>query len=111
MFEEVLPKKAKSALAILGESGLMKGAYLAGGTALALQIGHRISVDLDFFTEQEFNETELSAKLSSLPGFVQDGTSKWTVWGIIGETKFSIFHYKYPLLERTTLFEGIQLAS
>jgi hypothetical protein len=28
--------------------------YLAGGTALALQIGHRVSVDFDFFTEKEF---------------------------------------------------------
>jgi len=62
MFEEVLPKKAKSALAILGESGLMKGAYLAGGTALALQIGHRISVDLDFFTQKQF-ESEISEKI------------------------------------------------
>jgi predicted nucleotidyltransferase component of viral defense system len=78
---------------------------------LALQIGHRISVDLDFFTQEEFNETELSTKLASLPKFVQDGTAKWTVWGKIGETKLSIFYYKYPLLEQTLPFEGLQLAS
>jgi len=40
----------------------MKGAYLAGGTALALQIGHRISVDLDFFTQKQF-ESEISEKI------------------------------------------------
>jgi len=80
----------------------IKKAYLAGGTALALQIGHRISVDLDFFTKQEFNETQLMTKLTSLPEFVQDGTAKWTVWG---------FYYKYPLLEETVLFEGVQLAA
>src|SRR3989344_6987024 len=84
----------------------IKKAYLAGGTALALQIGHRISVDLDFFTKQEFNETQLMTKLTSLPEFVQDGTAKWTVWGKIGQTKFSMFYYKYPLLEETVLFEG-----
>ena len=36
---------------------------------------------------------------------------KWTVWGKIGETRFSMFYYKYPLLEETLPFEGIQLAS
>ena len=46
-----------------------------------------------------------------MPGFVQDGTAKWTVWGKIGQTKFSIFYYKYPLLEQTTSFEEIKLAS
>ena len=59
MFEEVLPKSARSALAVLGESGLLKEAYLAGGTALALHIGHRISVDFDFFTGKDFNENYL----------------------------------------------------
>jgi hypothetical protein len=29
--------------------------YLAGGTALALQIGHRLSIDLDFFSGKEFD--------------------------------------------------------
>ena len=52
MFEDALPKKSKDSLALLGESGLLNDAYLAGGTALALQIGHRISVDFDFFTNK-----------------------------------------------------------
>ena len=50
MFEETLTKGANDSLAILGRSGILKDAYLAGGTAAALQIGHRISVDFDFFT-------------------------------------------------------------
>lgn len=55
MFEQVLSKDAKKSLAVLGKSRLLKDAYLAGGTALALQMGHRISVDFDFFTNKEFN--------------------------------------------------------
>ena len=54
MFEEALIKRAHDSLAILGRSGILKDAYLAGGTAVALQIGHRISVDFDFFTPKEF---------------------------------------------------------
>ena len=54
MFTRVLSDNAKYALAILGKSRLMDNAYLAGGTACALQLGHRLSFDLDFFTPKEF---------------------------------------------------------
>lgn len=111
MFTKTLLPNTLRAIQLVSALTEIKEAYLAGGTALALQIGHRISVDLDFFTQQEFRETELSTKLASLPKFVQDGTAKWTVWGKIGATKFSMFHYKYPLIEKTVPFEGIQLAS
>ena len=50
VFEETFVKGAKDILALLGHSGILRGAYLAGGTAAALQLGHRISVDFDFFT-------------------------------------------------------------
>ncbi|MEK7451182.1 MAG: nucleotidyl transferase AbiEii/AbiGii toxin family protein [Patescibacteria group bacterium] len=111
MFTKTLFPDTLRAIQLVTGVTEIKQAYLAGGTALALQIGHRISIDLDFFTQQEFNETELSTKLSSLPEFVQDGTAQWTVWGKIGKTKFSMFYYKYPLLEETVPFEGLQLAS
>lgn len=111
MFTKTLLPDTLRAIQLVSNVPEIKKAYLAGGTALALQLGHRISVDLDFFTQQEFNETELSAKFASLPEFVQDGTAQWTVWGKIGQTKFSMFYYKYPLLEKTLSFEGIQLVS
>ena len=38
---------------------------LAGGTGLALQIGHRVSIDLDIFSQKQFNTTELEIILSS----------------------------------------------
>ncbi|MBK7695434.1 MAG: nucleotidyl transferase AbiEii/AbiGii toxin family protein [Saprospiraceae bacterium] len=38
---------------------------LAGGTSLALQIGHRKSIDLDFFSNSEFNVKELEIILQS----------------------------------------------
>ena len=53
-------------MVVLGESKLMKDAYLAGGTALALQIGHRVSVDFDFFTPKTFSEQILIQKLLAL---------------------------------------------
>jgi len=35
--------------------------HLAGGTGLALQIGHRKSFDFDFFTDKQFSPEELSS--------------------------------------------------
>jgi predicted nucleotidyltransferase component of viral defense system len=111
MFTKTLLPDTFRAIQLVSSIPEIKQAYLAGGTALSLQLGHRISVDLDFFTQQQFNETQLSVKLASLPEFIQHGTTQGTVWGKISQTKFSMFHYKYPLLEKTVSFEGIQLAS
>ena len=47
-----LPKKQIKVLKALGPHMAPKGFYLAGGTALAIHYGHRISVDLDWFTPQ-----------------------------------------------------------
>lgn len=111
MFTKTLLPDTFRAIQLVSGLPEIKEAYLAGGTALSLQLGHRISIDLDFFTQEEFSAITLSAKLASYPEFIQDGTAKWTVWGKIGETKFSMFYYKYPLLETTVSFEGLQLAS
>ncbi len=111
MFTKTLLPDTLRAVKLASANDEIQKAYLAGGTALALQIGHRISIDLDFFTQREFDEEELSDKLSRLSGFSEDGAALGTLWGRIGRTKFSIFCYTYPLLEKTIPFEGIHLAS
>jgi predicted nucleotidyltransferase component of viral defense system len=111
MFTKTLLPDTFRAIQLISDVPEIKKAYLVGGTALSLQIGHRISVDLDFFTSQEFSERELSVRLTTLPEFKSDGVTQGTIWGKIGQTKFSMFYYKYPLLEQTVLFGGIQLAS
>jgi predicted nucleotidyltransferase component of viral defense system len=110
MFTKTLLPDTFRAIKLASSFPEIQKAYLAGGTSLALQIGHRISVDLDFFTREAFDETKLCDDLATHTGFIKDGTAKWTVWGNIGETKFSMFYYDYPLLEPTVAFEGLQLS-
>ncbi len=98
MFEETLVKSAKDNLALLGKSGLLEDAYLAGGTACALQLGHRISVDFDFFTNQKFIPKVFSAELLKLGPFKEEQADKGTVLGIFKGIRFSLFIYKYPLI-------------
>lgn len=98
MFEEPLIEGAKENLALLGRSGILKDAYLAGGTAAALQLGHRISVDFDFFTTKEFVPKSFSTELSELGSFDEEQADKGTVLGKFEGVNFSLFIYKYPLI-------------
>jgi hypothetical protein len=41
---------------------------LYGGTALALRLGHRVSVDFDFFASMEFKPADLRARIPYLAG-------------------------------------------
>ncbi len=111
MFTNTLSKNAAGALALLGESGILKNAYLAGGTACALQIGHRVSLDLDFFTDNEFNTEIVLEQLGKLPGFKLERLAKWTILGTFPKVKFSYFYYRYPLIQKTATFSKINIAS
>lgn len=110
MFEETLVKGAKENLAILGNSGILRGAYLAGGTAAALQLGHRISVDFDFFTDKEFVPKVFSKRLSKLGPFDEEQADRGTVLGRFKGIKFSLFIYKYPLIFPALKYLGLRVA-
>ena len=76
------------------------GFYLAGGTALSLQTGYRISEDFDFFTQRHFNEYTLAEALSHLCEHFQIVLlEKDTCDLILDGVKVSLFYYPYPLLE------------
>lgn len=111
MFTTTLSENAAGALALLGKAGILKDAYLAGGTACALQLGHRVSLDLDFFTDKEFPTDIVLRQLEQLPGFKLDETAKWTILGSFPKVKFSYFYYPYPLIKKTTSFSQINIAS
>lgn len=110
MFTAVLSDDAQSALAVLGKSGLLSQAYLAGGSALALQIGHRRSEDFDFFSPQEFSPIELSKALSRVGKFQTTFAKGITLLGTFNEVKFSYFQYNYPLLDTAITYKDVVLA-
>lgn len=112
MHEQVLSGQTKRALAVLGKSRVLSSAYLAGGTALALQIGHRASFDLDFFTQQKFDAKNLAEALKKLStGFTLDRLEENTLLGYLDKAKFSLFFWNYPLINKPENYAGIKLAS
>ncbi|KKS32543.1 MAG: hypothetical protein UU93_C0006G0022 [Candidatus Amesbacteria bacterium GW2011_GWA2_42_12] len=111
MFNKAILPDTFRAIQLVSKIPFMKKAYLAGGTALAMQLGHRVSVDLDFFTLKEFDEDALSAQLLRFKDFVQKNKAWGTVQGKIGQTEFSLFYYKNILIEEVIEYEGINLVS
>jgi len=103
---EVLKTPAKKVLAIFSRQQFIKNFYLAGGTALALQYGHRISVDLDFFCQKDFSTDILIKKLSKLGKFELLNREQNTVEGILDGVKVSFMSYPYPQLKNTIAVVG-----
>ncbi|MBI4603990.1 MAG: nucleotidyl transferase AbiEii/AbiGii toxin family protein [Planctomycetes bacterium] len=106
MREDPLTPAQRRLLARLKGQEATRGFYLAGGSGLALRLGHRRSVDHDFFTPDPFAPTDLQARLAALLGSlkpmqVEKGTLTVQVKEVgkdVGSVKASFFHYPYPLL-------------
>lgn len=110
MLGTVLPSTAQAALALLGKSGLVDNAYLAGGTALALHLGHRESIDFDFFSAETFDPIKLSQKLSGIGTFIETFAKGISLIGEFNGVKMSYFQYEYPMLKPTMKHLGVALA-
>ena len=85
----------------------MEGFYLVGGTSLALQLGHRNSIDIDLFTDKEFDSEELlqflSKKYSVIPTFQKKGT----LLTVVDSVKTDFVRHDYPLVMPPIKEEGI----
>lgn len=83
---------------------------LAGGTSLALRFGHRLSVDLDFFTTDPFDPEALQGGLE-LPEATVVGRTTGSLTLDAGGTKLDFLRHAYPLLQKPEEFGGIRLLS
>lgn len=110
MFIEVLPEEIPGHLETLSRSGALAPFYMAGGTGLALQLGHRRSVDLDFFTRDPFDPSDLAAKIAAIGHFSIESKSEGTLHGLFHDIKLSFFNYPYPLLRDLHYFSGVSIA-
>lgn len=113
MFTGTLSGNAQNTLALLGKSKtLPPDTYMAGGSALALQYGHRVSIDFDFFTPSSFVGKEIIKQLEKVGNFIlQETAEKNTLLGLFNSVKFSLFLYEYPLISAPIIFNKVRLAS
>jgi len=85
--------------------------FVVGGTALSLLIGHRISIDVDLFTETDFNADSLRRYLEQNHRMTDAKTISNGVFGFIDNIKIDIIAHKYPLIKPLQLIDGIRISS
>lgn len=90
----------------------MRGLRLVGGTALALQYGHRQSVDLDFFGTPAVPQDDIIDILSSLGSIVVHNRTDRILQVVLRGIKVDVIDYsRYSWIDNPVLEEGLTLAS
>lgn len=89
----------------------LKEFYLVGGTALALQLGHRNSIDIDLFTQNDINIPDLKEVLSQHFNFKLDREFKNTILAVINNVKTDFIRHNYPFVRPPIKEEGITFLS
>jgi hypothetical protein len=84
---------------------------LVGGTSLALQIGHRNSIDIDLFGNQPIDFELFIAILKKIGKTEIFKSSKNILITQINEIKVDFVNYTYPLLEKPFEIDGIRMLS
>jgi len=111
MFKEAVPEILKAILKKTTPVVRAERFYLAGGTGLALQIGHRVSEDLDFFRDVSFDPNSLLFTLKSKTDSSEEVIIEThTLLVILEGARCSFFFYEVPLIYEPVVFEGLSVA-
>lgn len=107
---EVINPRVERALRDLHQLGLLDRCYLAGGTGLALHLGHRRSQDLDFFSGDAVEPDAMIPRMQTLLGFALMSKAEGTLHATVGGIKVSFLSYAYPLLFPLEKFLDVPVA-
>lgn len=111
LYKTTIDPSALELLIRLMNDDFLKDFVLVGGTALALQLGHRISIDIDLFSPASFNENELADYLRAKYNFELDFISKNTLKGEIDGVQLDCIAHQYPRINSLKIEENIRLSS
>jgi hypothetical protein len=110
---KILDEKRKKVFEILKKLSFLDRFEMGGGTALALQIGHRVSVDFDFFANDSLDEKfleNLEKELPKIPlGVSVSNKEELTVF--LDGVKVTFLHYPFPSLLPVVDLDGIRALS
>lgn len=108
---DAVPTGTMDILEFLANQSCLKDFYLVGGTALALQIGHRLSVDLDFFTSYKKNIYDIEGELLFLDGFKLNTKNNYALFAEFKGVKVDILNYPYKFIADPITHNGITLCN
>ncbi|MEK9151396.1 MAG: nucleotidyl transferase AbiEii/AbiGii toxin family protein [Patescibacteria group bacterium] len=110
MYRETLAPETRRVLEKISTRSFIEDFYLVGGTALALHLGHRESIDLDFFSAQDFSLEKLKKAVVVLGRYRLTNEEAGTLDGMLDDVKLTFIRYEYPLLFPLVDFGGVRLA-
>lgn len=110
MHKNILDANQQKLLPFIGQ--FCDDYYLVGGTAIALQIGHRKSIDFDLFTYENIKKDRIFAKIAknklSMKTIFEDGEQ---LHGIIQDVRVTFYQYPYQIVPEISFENGIRLPS
>ena len=107
---DILPEEQLRLFETLSSQSFITDFYLAGGTCLALQIGHRRSIDFDFFITDDFDTSTIINRLAQIGSYQRDNEEKNTINGSLNGVRISFFGYSYDIIDDFKTFNKIRLA-
>jgi hypothetical protein len=90
---------------------VLKDFNLVGGTALALMIGHRLSIDIDLFSQKPFDALQLAEHLNQEYKVTNTKTMGTGVFCFMQDVKIDILAHQYPLVKPIQIIENIRMLS
>lgn len=109
--KKTTPRATFELLEQLMSDEMLQGFNLAGGTALALYMGHRKSIDLDLFTREEFDVSELKKHLTDKYDFQDDFSRKNTLKGEIKGVKIDCIYDSSKQCKPIRNYENLRIYS
>lgn len=93
----------------LSKTSFINDFYLGGGTALSLEIGHRKSIDLDFFTMKDFSPMRFTGEIKSF-GKVTDAVSNYNSYrAFVNGVKLEFMYFAYEPFHEMYEWNGIKM--
>ena len=114
MYFNTIDKKRKEVLEKIINNISLTNYYMAGGTALSLQCGNRMSYDFDFFVYEIFDAQDLEKELEELGDFQVVYSKKGTLHGLLDGVQVTFLYYPNPILKKlvkSTEIDGLYYAS
>lgn len=108
--QQTVPARALELLKAIQSNAFFEGTRLVGGTALAMQIGHRISIDLDFFGDFPHDHNLISQELSAMGSVVNLRNTKSIKIYKVDDVKIDFVNYQYNWLEDAGVEQNFCLA-
>jgi len=111
LFKTTVEPATLELLKSLQSRDYLRGFNLVGGTALALYMGHRKSVDLDLFSNFTFDASQLIELIQQDYPLQLYNTAPNTIKGRIENVNIDIIAHMYPYINEASEIDGVQILS